>query len=72
MCERSDIFFFRTYSPKNLTLQHTQANKTWREKAIIFLYWFSMGVCDSIIMHIQDAKSPKSPKECGYFKANMP
>jgi hypothetical protein len=45
--------------PKNPTQQQIQANKTWHEKARKILYWFSMNVFDSMIVHIQDAKSPK-------------
>jgi len=44
--------------PKNPTQQQIQANKTWHEKARKFLYWLSMNVSDSMIVHIQDAKSP--------------
>jgi hypothetical protein len=45
--------------PKNPTQQQIQTNKTWHEKARKVLYWLSMSVSDSMIMHIQDAKSPK-------------
>jgi hypothetical protein len=45
--------------PKNPTQQQIQTNKTWHEKARKVLYWFSMNVFDSMIMHIQDAKSSK-------------
>jgi SpoVK/Ycf46/Vps4 family AAA+-type ATPase len=45
--------------PKNPTQQQIQANKTWHEKARKILYWLSMSVSDSMIVHIQDAKSPK-------------
>ncbi len=44
---------------ENPTQQQIQANKTWHEKARKVLYWFSMSVFDPIIVHIQDAKSPK-------------
>jgi hypothetical protein len=44
---------------ENPTQQQIQANKTWHEKARKILYWFSMIVFDFMIMHIQDAKSPK-------------
>jgi hypothetical protein len=43
----------------NSTQQQIQANKTWHEKAKKVLYWLSVSVSDSMIMHIQDAKSPK-------------
>jgi hypothetical protein len=45
--------------PENPTQQQIQANKTWHEKARKVLYWLSMSVFDSMIVHIQDAKSPK-------------
>ncbi len=45
--------------PENPTQQQIQANKTWHEKARKVLYWLSMSVSDSMIVHIQDAKSPK-------------
>jgi hypothetical protein len=45
--------------PKNPTQQQIQANKTWHEKARKVLYLLSMSVSDSMIVHIQDAKSPK-------------
>jgi hypothetical protein len=45
--------------PENPTQQQIQANKTWHEKAKKVLYWFSVSVSDSMIVHIQDAKSPK-------------
>jgi hypothetical protein len=45
--------------PENLTQQQIQANKTWHEKTRKILYWFSMSVSDSMIVHIQNAKSPK-------------
>ncbi len=45
--------------PKNPTQQQIQANKTWHEKARKVLYWLSMSLSDSMIVHIQDAKSPK-------------
>jgi len=45
--------------PKNPTQQQIQANKTWHEKARKVLYWFFVTMSNSIIMHIQDAKSPK-------------
>jgi hypothetical protein len=44
---------------ENPTQQQIQANKTWHEKARKVLYWLSVSVSDSMIMHIQDAKSPK-------------
>jgi hypothetical protein len=45
--------------PENPTQQQIQANKTWHEKARKVLYWLSVSVSDSMIVHIQDAKSPK-------------
>jgi hypothetical protein len=45
--------------PENPTQQQLQANKTWHEKARKVLYWLSMSVSNSMIVHIQDAKSPK-------------
>jgi hypothetical protein len=50
-----------TESPllENPTQQQIQANKTWHEKVRKVLYWFSMNVSDSMIVHIQDAKSSK-------------
>ncbi len=47
------------FFPENPTQQQIQANKTWHEKARRVLYWLSMSVSDFIIVHIQDAKSPK-------------
>jgi hypothetical protein len=44
---------------ENPTQQQIQANKTWHEKIRKVLYWLFMSVSDSMIMHIQDAKSPK-------------
>jgi hypothetical protein len=44
---------------KNPTQQQIQANKTWHGKTRKVLYWLSMNVSDSMIVHIQDAKSPK-------------
>jgi hypothetical protein len=45
--------------PENPTQQQIQANKIWHEKVRKVLYWLSMNVSDSMIVHIQDAKSPK-------------
>jgi hypothetical protein len=45
--------------PENPTQQQIQANKTWHEKARKVFYWLSVSVSDSMIVHIQDAKSPK-------------
>jgi len=45
--------------PENPTQQQIQANKILHEKVKKVLYWLSMSVSDSMIMHIQDAKSPK-------------
>ncbi len=44
---------------ENPTQQQIQANKIWHEKARKILYWLSVSVSDSMIVHIQDAKSPK-------------
>jgi hypothetical protein len=44
---------------KNPTQQQIQVNKTWHEKARKVLYWLLVSVSDSMIVHIQDAKSPK-------------
>ncbi len=48
--------------PEYPTQQQIQANKTWHEKAKKVLYWLSVSVSDSMIVHIQDAKSPKQAK----------
>jgi len=45
--------------PENPTQQQIQTNKTWHEKARKVLYWLSVSVSDSMIVHIQDAKLPK-------------
>ncbi len=45
--------------PENPTQQYIQANKTWHEKTRKVLYWLFVSVSDSMIVHIQDAKSPK-------------
>jgi hypothetical protein len=45
--------------PENPTQQHIQANKTWHEKTRKVLYWLFVNVSDSMIVHIQDVKSPK-------------
>ncbi len=45
--------------PENPTQQQIQANKSWHEKVRKVLYWLSVSVFDSMIVHIQDAKSPK-------------
>ena len=44
---------------ENPTQQQIQAYKTWHEKAKKVLYWRSVSESDSMIVHIQDAKSPK-------------
>jgi hypothetical protein len=44
---------------KNPTQQQIQANKTWHEKTKKILYWLSVSTSDSMIVHIQVAKSPK-------------
>jgi len=49
----------KPFLPENPTQQQIQANKTWHEKARKILYWLSVSVSDSMIVHIQDAKSPK-------------
>jgi len=41
------------------TQQQIQANETWHEKARKILHWLSVSVSNSMIMHIQDVKSPK-------------
>ena len=33
--------------------------KEWHEKARKVMYWLSVSVSDSMIVHIQDAKTPK-------------
>jgi hypothetical protein len=45
--------------PKNFTQQQIQVDKTWHEKARKVLYWLSVSVFNSMIVHIEDAKSPK-------------
>jgi hypothetical protein len=45
--------------PENPTQQQIQANKTWHEKTRKSLCWFSMSVSNSMIVHIQDARSSK-------------
>jgi hypothetical protein len=45
--------------PKNPTQQQIQANKTWHEKTRKVLYWLSLSVSNSMIVHIQDAKLRK-------------
>jgi hypothetical protein len=47
------------FSQKTPTQQQIQANKTWHEKTRKVLYLLSMSVYDSMIVHIQDTKSPK-------------
>jgi hypothetical protein len=49
--------------PKNPTQQQIQVNKSWHEKVRKVLYWLSMNVFDSIIVYIQDAKSPKQASD---------
>jgi len=44
---------------ENPPQQQIQANKNWHEKVGKVLYWLSVSVSDSMIVHIQDAKSPK-------------
>jgi hypothetical protein len=44
---------------ENPTQQQIQANKTWHEKVRKILYWLFVSVSDSMIVHIQDVKSPK-------------
>ncbi len=44
---------------KNPTQQQIQANQTWHEKARKILYWLSVNASDSMIVYIQDVKSPK-------------
>ncbi len=45
--------------PENPIQQQIQANKTQHEKIKKILYWLFMSVFDSMIVHIQDVKSPK-------------
>jgi len=45
--------------PENPIEQQIQVNKTWHEKARKVLYWLFVNVSDSMIVHIQDAKTPK-------------
>jgi hypothetical protein len=44
---------------ENPTQQQIQANKTWHEKVRKILFWLSVNVFDSMIINIQDGKSPK-------------
>jgi hypothetical protein len=44
---------------QNPTQQQIQANKTWHEKVRKVLYWLFVSVSDSMIVHIQHAKSLK-------------
>jgi hypothetical protein len=44
---------------ENPTQQQIQTNKTWHEKARKVLYLLSVSVSDSMIVHIQNAKSSK-------------
>jgi len=44
---------------ENPTQQQIQANKTWHEKTKKILYWLSVSVSNSMIVHIQDGKSAK-------------
>jgi len=44
---------------ENPTQQQIQANKTWHEKTRKVLYWLFASVSNSMIVHIQDAKSSK-------------
>jgi uncharacterized protein YegL len=44
---------------ENLTEQQIQVNKTWHEKTRKVLYWLSVSVSNSMIVHVQDAKAPK-------------
>jgi hypothetical protein len=55
--------------PENPTQQQIQANKNWHEKARKVLNWFSVSVSDSMIVHIQDAKSPKA--SLGYIDEDV-
>ena len=36
-----------------------KAFKEWHEKAIKCLYWLSVSISDSMIVHIQDVETPK-------------
>jgi hypothetical protein len=44
---------------ENPTRQQIKANRNWHEKIRKVLYLFRMNVSNSMILHIQDAKSPK-------------
>jgi hypothetical protein len=44
---------------ENHAQQQIQTNKTWHEKIRKILYWLFVNVSNSMIVHIQDAKSPK-------------
>ncbi len=44
---------------ENPTQQQIQTNKTWHEKARKVLYYLSVIVSNSMIVHSQDAKSPR-------------
>jgi hypothetical protein len=50
---------------KNPTQQQIQVHKTWHEKTRKVLYWLSLSVSDSMIVHIQDVKSPKQASKLG-------
>jgi len=45
--------------PENPTQKQIQANKIWHEKTRKVLYWLSMSVFYSMIVHIEDVKSSK-------------
>ena len=39
--------------------QEMQAFKAWHERARKVMYWLSISISDSMIVHIQDASTPK-------------
>ena len=39
--------------------QKMQAFKAWHERARKVMYWLSISISDSMIVHIQDASTPK-------------
>ena len=45
--------------PNAPTQQEMQAFKAWHERARKVMYWLSISISDSMIVHIQDASTPK-------------
>ena len=41
------------------TIADLKTFREWHEKAMKVMYWLSVSVLDSMIVHIQDAKMPK-------------